>query len=38
MLRNYKGHLRLRSKTCEFITTDPNVIRLDEEKAKDISI
>jgi hypothetical protein len=38
MLRNYKGHLRLRSKTCEFITTDPNVRKLDEEKAKDISI
>jgi hypothetical protein len=38
MLKNYKGHLRLRSKPCEFVTTDPTVTKLDEEKAKSISI
>jgi hypothetical protein len=31
MLKNYKGHLRMRSKPCEFISTDPSVLRYDLE-------
>lgn len=29
MLKNYKGHLRLRSRLCEFVSTDPTVIEFD---------
>lgn len=31
MLKNYKGHLRMRSKLCDFVSTDKDVVRYDRE-------
>jgi hypothetical protein len=31
MLKNYKGHLRMRSKPCEFVSESKDVLRYDED-------
>jgi hypothetical protein len=31
MLKNYKGHLRFRSKLCQFVSTHPDIVKYDEE-------
>ena len=36
MLKNYKGHLRLRSKLCEYVSTNNDVLRYDEDVYSDI--